>query len=146
MSSALGAQAFTHGNDIYFNDGKYQPESSKGKHLLAHELTHTVQQGAAVKRSPSPEISHTQPKVQRLGWAIREGLSRFASYIPGYTLLTVIIGYDPLAGRNVERNATNLIGGLLGLIPVFGNLLFDKLTELGIIESAVTWVESEMTA
>ncbi len=146
MSSALGAQAFTHGNDIYFNEGKYQPESSQGKHLLAHELTHTVQQGAAVRRSPSPEISHTQPKVQRLGWAIREGLSRFASYIPGYTLLTVIIGYDPLAGRNVERNATNLIGGLLGLIPVFGTLLFNKLNELGIINDAVTWVESEMNA
>jgi len=146
MSSALGAQAFTHGNDIYFNKGKYQPESSQGKHLLAHELTHTVQQGAAVKRSPNLEISQTQPKVQRLGWAIREGLSRFASYIPGYTLLTVIIGYDPLAGRNVERNATNLIGGLLGLIPVFGTLLFNKLTELGIIESALTWVEPEMTA
>lgn len=146
MSSALGAQAFTHGKDIYFNEGKYQPESSQGQHLLAHELTHTVQQGASVKRSPSPEISTTQPKVQRLGYAIREGLSRFASYIPGYTLLTVIIGYDPLAGRNVERNATNLIGGLLGLIPVFGTLLFNKLTELGIIESAVTWVESEMTA
>jgi hypothetical protein len=146
MSSALGAQAFTHGNDIYFNEGKYQPESSQGKHLLAHELTHTVQQGAAVKRSPSPEISHTQPKVQRLGWAIREGLARFAGYIPGYTLLTVIIGYDPLAGRNVERNATNLIGGLLGLIPMFGTLLFNKLTELGIIESVLTWVESEMSA
>ncbi|WP_111669040.1 eCIS core domain-containing protein [Algoriphagus litoralis] len=146
MSSALGAQAFTHGNDIYFNEGKYQPESSQGKHLIAHELTHTVQQGAAVKRSPSEEVSQTQPKVQRLGYAIREGLSRFASYIPGYTLLTVIIGYDPLAGRNVERNATNLIGGLLGLIPVFGTLLFNKLTELGIIEDAVTWVESEMTA
>lgn len=145
MSSALGAQAFTHGNDIYFNEGKYQPESSKGKHLLAHELTHTVQQGAAVRKSPSPEISHTQPKVQRLGWAIREGLSRFASYIPGYTLLTVIIGYDPLAGRNVERNATNLLGGLLGLIPVFGTLLFNKLNELGIINAALTWVESEMT-
>lgn len=146
MSSALGAQAFTHGNDIYFNEGKYQPESSQGKHILAHELTHTVQQGAAVRRLPSPEISHTQPKVQRLGWAIREGLSRFASYIPGYTLLTVIIGYDPLAGRNVERNATNLLGGLLGLIPIFGTLLFNKLNELGIINDALTWVESEMTA
>lgn len=53
MSSALGAQAFTHGNDIYFNKDKYQPESSQGKHLLAHELTHTVQQGAApVQRMP----------------------------------------------------------------------------------------------
>ncbi|WP_299551354.1 DUF4157 domain-containing protein [Seonamhaeicola sp.] len=47
MSKSIGAQAFTHGNDIYFNEGKYNPGSDSGKHLLAHELTHTVQQGAS---------------------------------------------------------------------------------------------------
>jgi Skp family chaperone for outer membrane proteins len=40
----IGAQAFTHGQDIYFNAGKYNPGSSSGKELLAHELTHTIQQ------------------------------------------------------------------------------------------------------
>lgn len=44
MNKELGAQAFTHGNDIYFNKGKYNPQSKEGKHLLAHELTHTIQQ------------------------------------------------------------------------------------------------------
>lgn len=44
MNKALNAQAFTCGNDIYFNSGKYNPNTSSGKHLLAHELTHTVQQ------------------------------------------------------------------------------------------------------
>lgn len=44
MSQELGAQAFTNGNDVYFNEGKYNPGSKEGKHLLAHELTHTVQQ------------------------------------------------------------------------------------------------------
>ncbi len=47
MSKGLHAQAFTHGNDIYFNSGKYDTTSKSGKHLLAHELTHTVQQGGA---------------------------------------------------------------------------------------------------
>ncbi|MGJ8744944.1 eCIS core domain-containing protein [Polaribacter sp.] len=47
MNQELGSQAFTNGNDIYFNEGKYNPESDSGKHLLAHELTHTVQQGAS---------------------------------------------------------------------------------------------------
>ncbi|MFC4635124.1 DUF4157 domain-containing protein [Dokdonia ponticola] len=46
MNQQLGSQAFANGNDIYFNDGKYNPRSDSGKHLLAHELTHTVQQGA----------------------------------------------------------------------------------------------------
>jgi hypothetical protein len=48
MSRELNAQAFTVGNDIYFNEGKYSPESASGKHLLAHELTHTVQQSEGI--------------------------------------------------------------------------------------------------
>ncbi len=44
MNKSLGAQAFTHGEDIYFNSGKYNPDVSNGKRLLAHELTHVVQQ------------------------------------------------------------------------------------------------------
>ena len=58
MNKDLGAQAFTHGSDVYFNEGKYNPESKSGKHLLAHELTHTVQQGASgnsVQRLVIPE-------------------------------------------------------------------------------------------
>ena len=46
MSRDLKAQAFTHGNDVFFNSGKYEPETARGRSLLAHELTHVVQQGA----------------------------------------------------------------------------------------------------
>jgi hypothetical protein len=45
MSQGIQAKAFTHGSDIYFNRGQYSPESSEGKRLLGHELTHVVQQG-----------------------------------------------------------------------------------------------------
>ncbi len=48
MSRALNAKAFTVGNDVYFNEGQYNPGTAEGKHLLAHELTHTVQQGSGV--------------------------------------------------------------------------------------------------
>ncbi len=44
LCEELGAQAFTNGSDIFFNKGKYNPNSNAGKHLLAHELTHTIQQ------------------------------------------------------------------------------------------------------
>jgi hypothetical protein len=47
MSRDLNAQAFTVGNNIYFNEGKYSPDSFAGKQLLAHELTHTIQQSAS---------------------------------------------------------------------------------------------------
>ncbi|GAA0727942.1 hypothetical protein GCM10009430_36600 [Aquimarina litoralis] len=57
LSQELGAQAFTHGNDVYFNKGKYNPDSKEGKHLLAHELTHTVQQSGMIQRSVSEKES-----------------------------------------------------------------------------------------
>ena len=44
MCEAIHALAFTHGYDIYFNDGMYNPNALSGKELLAHELTHVVQQ------------------------------------------------------------------------------------------------------
>ncbi len=44
MNRQLNAKAFTNGSDIYFNQGQYNPQSTAGKHLLAHELTHVVQQ------------------------------------------------------------------------------------------------------
>ena len=50
MSSSINAKAFTHGNDIYFNQGQFQPNTAAGQHLIAHELTHTVQQGGKVAR------------------------------------------------------------------------------------------------
>lgn len=46
MSAGIGAKAFTHGQDIFFKEGNYNPESKEGKKLLAHELTHTVQNSA----------------------------------------------------------------------------------------------------
>lgn len=53
MSESVQAQAFTHGNDIYFGAGQYSPQSTEGQKLLAHELTHTIQQGATVRRKPA---------------------------------------------------------------------------------------------
>lgn len=56
LNRALGAQAFTTGKDVFFNQGKYDPSQRKGQLLLAHELTHTVQQGAVPERaSDTPE-------------------------------------------------------------------------------------------
>jgi Domain of unknown function (DUF4157) len=53
LNRSIGAQAFTHSNHIYMASGKYNPGTGAGKHLLAHELTHVVQQSdGAVKRFP----------------------------------------------------------------------------------------------
>ncbi len=56
LSTSIHAQAFTHGNDIYFNSGKYSPQTEAGGTLLAHELTHTIQQGATKANSSTPSV------------------------------------------------------------------------------------------
>lgn len=60
MSKDINAKAFTYGNDIYFNNGQFSSHTNEGKKLLAHELTHTLQQGASLnryllQRTPSAE-------------------------------------------------------------------------------------------
>ncbi len=57
LNQELQAQAFTHGRDIYFNKGKFDPDSSVGKFLLAHELTHVVQQGSGQIISKSEDTT-----------------------------------------------------------------------------------------
>lgn len=47
LSTGLAASAFTHGANIYFGPGAYEPGSCSGQHLLAHELAHVVQKGGA---------------------------------------------------------------------------------------------------
>ncbi|MEU2175248.1 MULTISPECIES: eCIS core domain-containing protein [Nocardia] len=49
---SVGALAFTQSSDIYFRNDQYSPDSFSGRKLLAHELTHVIQQGAV------PEIGN----------------------------------------------------------------------------------------
>ena len=54
LNDSMSARAFTTGNDIFFRQGEYNPGSDAGKEVLAHELTHVVQQTnpSSVNRSP----------------------------------------------------------------------------------------------
>jgi hypothetical protein len=53
LNQSIQAKAFTTGQDVFFRQGAYEPGSRGGQELIAHELTHVVQQnGGAVQRSP----------------------------------------------------------------------------------------------
>lgn len=47
LNKSIQAKAFTTGKDVFFRQGEYNPESRQGQELLAHELTHVVQQRSA---------------------------------------------------------------------------------------------------
>lgn len=82
LTDAINARAFTYGQDIYFARGAYKPEVSSGKRLLAHELTHVVQQDAAtdyIQREVASDYSQIQEKLSYellLDWVITDEEAR----------------------------------------------------------------------
>jgi outer membrane protein OmpA-like peptidoglycan-associated protein len=68
--------AYTTGSNIVFGAGQYHPGSTAGRHLIAHELAHVVQQSSGnlrrssanqLQRSPKPQVGTAPPAVQRMG-------------------------------------------------------------------------------
>jgi hypothetical protein len=57
LNKSIQAKAFTTGQDVFFRQGAYEPSSRGGQELIAHELTHVVQQGASVQRKDNEEIA-----------------------------------------------------------------------------------------
>ena len=62
-AQAVNALAYTVRQDIVFGTGQYKPETSEGRYLLAHELTHTIQQSMA-DQSSSLQLSPSQSEDQ----------------------------------------------------------------------------------
>jgi hypothetical protein len=62
----VNALAYTVGQDIVFGSGKYQPETRRGSELLAHELTHSIQQGPAARGiSTKLEVSSSHDAAEQ---------------------------------------------------------------------------------
>lgn len=61
LNRELGAKAFTSGQDLFFRQGAYEPNSSGGQELIAHELTHVVQQGTGAVSSGGSGMTVNAP-------------------------------------------------------------------------------------
>ncbi len=62
-ASAMNAKAYSVGQDIVFGAGKYAPSTNEGKRLLAHELTHSIQQPASLRQMPFESITTFQEDI-----------------------------------------------------------------------------------
>jgi hypothetical protein len=94
LNRSLSARAFTTGQDIFFRSGEYNPGNSAGQELLAHELTHTIQQGhGTIKRQPTA----TMPQIQR-AWDVTAAETKFPG--PFATLLKKM-HIIPTIGRSI---------------------------------------------
>ena len=125
IARSVQAKAFTHGSDLYFSRGTYDPSSSSGKHLLAHELTHVVQQrtgadrggsGTTIGRANDPLETAADQNADRVVSALQRRASRATE--PGVD--------SPTEKRRLLRSVVKLSGGALRRV----------LTEAGDISAA----------
>ena len=88
ISRSLNAEAFTYGNDIYFGTNRYAPTTKSGIGLLAHELTHTLQQTGIHRKV-----------IQRRGGAVVGSLSINTNVINGGLIAGhAWLAYTPTGG------------------------------------------------
>lgn len=128
LSRALGARAFTYGRDVFFNQHSYNPDRTADQHLLAHELTHVVQQGGvAADQIQNKQLNTIQ--LSRLATHFGEfedyrygdlenaagdkiGVEMYMKFHPGNNARSRAIGMTQAAqGR---YNGTQITSGLYG--------------------------------
>ncbi|HSV18614.1 MAG TPA: DUF4157 domain-containing protein [Casimicrobiaceae bacterium] len=147
-SAGISARAFTVGPHIYFGRDQFQPETATGRELIAHELTHVVQQGAVMQKSghEAPPVSRRAPQsMQR--WGVGEAVDAIAekaNWIPGFRLLTIVLGMNPINFAAVKADGPTILRALLELIPITGPLVVQALDSYGIIDKVGTWFAAKV--
>ena len=109
LNRSIQARAFTTGRDVFFRQGAYDPGSRGGKELLAHELTHVVQQNATLQKQP--EKLKGDP-IQRLGIGVTNNVGGGVVQ-PAYTARRQLSGLGWLGKPWVWRRRGNIFN--LGL-------------------------------
>jgi hypothetical protein len=109
-AESLGAEAFAVGQDIFFGEGQYTPESDQGQALLAHELVHVRQQTAPpLQRADDPEV---EARAAESGRAL--SVETFQRAYAGDLTVDEIARLDELSLRAIglaERLLTDRSGG-----------------------------------
>jgi hypothetical protein len=156
-AEALNARAFTVGQDIFFGPGQYDPDSSGGRHLIAHEVAHTVQQGGGsaaaqrIQRTPTTQGAATTPaakdeaatdKVSEIsgdGWSIKlepVGAAKGTFTVPKLELPTIAGELKGSAGSKPEPAAD----GGRALPSAGASFKLDPVPERGEGKAFETWV------
>lgn len=76
LSRSVQATAFTTGSDIFFSSGSYQPDTSSGRELIAHEAVHVVQQGTGVARAAAMTVSDPADAAETEAYGLASVLAR----------------------------------------------------------------------
>jgi hypothetical protein len=134
-SRQLSAAAFTLGQHVFFAEGQFQPDTPDGRQLIAHELVHTLQQRDAA-----------EPTLQRLGLDdVRSWFAQQAARLPGWRLLTLLLGRDPILGTAATGGATAVLQEALSMLPL-GAALAQALARHGLLARAGALAQAHVAA
>lgn len=137
---AVHAKAYTFGRDIVFGSGEYAPETVRGRRLLAHELTHIVQQrAAAAASSVALHIEGNSPTAAGKGMRL-VAPPILISRAPGPMLAFDTSEAEAIAGVEAKLAEVNPIAGVgdpSGAIAVLARVSDDQ-TLLKILEHLET--------
>jgi len=102
-AQAVSARAFTAGNHVVFGDGQYQPSTSSGQRLLAHELSHVIQQSSsgrtAIQRAPLPDAQVAQKRD-----ILKETIVAISAYEDSKTGAVAVLSNGSRAGLTLDEN------------------------------------------
>ncbi|MEJ7599397.1 MAG: DUF4157 domain-containing protein [Kofleriaceae bacterium] len=112
-ASAVGAKAYTVGQDIHFGAGHYDPSSGGGEHLIAHEVAHTVQQrGASPSRQNKLAISTphdaAEHEADRAADAMVSGTPATVSTAGGTLARKGLVPEQPKKSAEAGKGSVNL--------------------------------------
>lgn len=108
VAKELGAKAFTVGRDVVFGEGHYRPGTTEGKRLIAHELTHVLQQTGA----PGSRPSAVQRKPEGQEETISPGSKRVVKRPEGGNLrLRVVADYPTKLSTGENNSKGNIKSG-----------------------------------
>lgn len=124
LNRAVNAYAFTTGKDIYFSSGMYQPGTASGDRLLAHELTHVVQQtgGTSLQRASTSNGF----LIQRIPGTAAHGMVTKSLRSVNSDLITEVpipgatrdkIGLNETGFADLYESSGNVVAGIHGYYP-----------------------------
>lgn len=161
LNRRLSARAFAYTNHIFFAENQFAPESDNGKRLIAHELTHSIQQGAAPQQKESMPLGkskqkkaftpinvnqRSQPFVQRLGISdVLDYFAKRAHLIPGFRMLSILLGVNPITTVRVDRSAANILRSIVEFLPG-GTIVTAVLDRYGIFERVGSFINQQLNS
>lgn len=137
LNQRIHARAFTSGNDIFFSNGTYEPTSRDGQRLLAHELTHVVQQGGA------DTMHRSIGKIRRLTIVDEETGEELRQLT-----LADLVNELPASVRRALSTLPGTLLAQLAALPVTAQMALLDLpeeTQLDVIEALQRYATPELT-